>query len=93
MKLLVTVRVPERFLVKINIRNMTFVKKHCLLTGTPLFSVLTDIKYRAFVTCSTTPLYGKLPLQILESSAVASTVWSHEKLPWEHAQRYFIIDM
>ena len=49
--------------------------------GIPLFSVLTDIKYRAFVTCSTTPPNGKRPFQILESSAVASTVWRHELLP------------
>ena len=59
----------------INIKNMPFARKHCFLSDTPLFSVMTDIEYQGYATCSY-PLHNKLPLEILKSSAVASTVCS-----------------
>ena len=56
-------RVPEQCLVNINIKNTKNVQeKHCFVSDTALFSFITDIKYRG----SATPLYDKLPLEILE---------------------------
>ena len=52
-------------------------EKHCFLSDTPLFSVMTDIEYQGPATCSYT-LHDKLPLEILKSPAVASTVCSQK---------------
>ena len=53
-------RVPERSIVKINVRSMSFARN--------IF--LTDIEYRGSTTCFACPiLYDKVPVEILESSS------------------------
>ena len=55
-------------------------EKHWFLSDTPFFSVITDIEYQFRMPLAATPFHDKLPLEILKSSAAASTFCSQKLL-------------